>query len=38
MKEHYLNELSQQFKKNSDRLMDYFLIGFFCAVFYLLLL
>ena len=35
MKELYFNELSQQFKKNSDTLMNYFLIGFFLCGFLL---
>lgn len=29
MKEHYYDELAQQFKKNSDRVINYFLIAFF---------
>lgn len=29
MKEHHFNELTQQFKKRSDKLMNYFLISYF---------
>ncbi|MBO9573069.1 MAG: sensor histidine kinase, partial [Chitinophagaceae bacterium] len=35
MKEHYFNEFSEKFKKDSDRLMNYFLIGFFLCGFLL---
>ena len=39
MKEHYYDALAQQFKKNSDRVINYFLIAFFLcglllAIFY----